>query len=241
LLTTVAASAASALGYHAMAPRSQVYGSTFVGEESSSRKIALTFDDGPNDPDTLKLLDALDRHQVKATFFMIGRYVSQRPKIAEAVSRAGHVIGNHTYTHPNLIFCSKTQIRLQLEECGRALRDAVGESSRLFRPPHGGRRPEVLRIVHQSGMLPVMWSVTGYDWKNDPGSKIEANVARQLRGGDLILLHDGSHLGMGCDRSQTIAATEGLIRRYRDQGFSFVTVPEMMGLNSALPGSQRKG
>ena len=96
--------AAVTAGYNSMAPRSQLYGRTFIGERRPSRRLALTFDDGPNDPHTLHLLDVLARHNVHATFFMIGSFVEQRPEIARAVAAAGHAIGNHTHTHPNLIF-----------------------------------------------------------------------------------------------------------------------------------------
>jgi peptidoglycan/xylan/chitin deacetylase (PgdA/CDA1 family) len=228
LLTTAAIAVASGLGYNSMAPRSQLFGRTFIGNKRESRQIALTFDDGPNDPDTLKLLEILDTNGVRATFFMIGRYVAMRPRIAEAVARAGHVIGNHTFSHPNLIFQSRAQIRHQLDECKRALTDAVGEHSCLFRPPYGGRRPEVLRVVRRAGLTPVMWSVAGRDWNSDPASQIEARIVRQTRGGEVILLHDGSHSDPNSDRSQTLLATTYLIRRYQDQGFRFVTVPEMM-------------
>jgi peptidoglycan/xylan/chitin deacetylase (PgdA/CDA1 family) len=228
-LTAIAAvGVASGLGYGSMAPKSQLYGRTFTGSAASSRQIALTFDDGPNDPHTLDLLAVLEKHGVKATFFMIGRYVRQRPQIAEAVARAGHVIGNHTYTHPQLIFCTSTQVRIQLQECERVLTDTVGEHSRLFRPPYGGRRPAVLRVARELGLQPVMWNVTGFDWKASPAARIEATMARRTRGGDVILLHDGGHLEMHADRSQTVAAMGRFIPRYRDLGFSFVTIPEMM-------------
>jgi len=99
-LATTAAAAASAAGFQSMSPTGQWFGPTFAGGIRGSRQIALTYDDGPNDPHTLKLLDVLAKHSVRATFFMIGRYVQQRPDIARAVAEAGHVIGNHTNTHP---------------------------------------------------------------------------------------------------------------------------------------------
>lgn len=228
LISTAAAAALTTLGYNSMAPRSQLFGSTFTGNGAGSRQLALTFDDGPNDPHTLRLLDVLEKHGVKATFFMIGRHVALRPKVAEAVARAGHVIGNHTFTHPNLIFCSRAQLQLQIAECERALDDAVGPHSRLFRPPHGGRRPDVLTTVRRLGFVPIMWSATGYDWSAKHDQEIVDNVLRQLHGGDVLLLHDGGHLDMGIDRSATIAATDRLIQRYRDAGYQFVTVEEMM-------------
>src|ERR1700691_347107 len=162
---TAAAAASSAAGYQSMAPTGQWYGRTFTGGIRGSKQIALTYDDGPNDPHTLRLLDVLAKHSVRATFFMIGRHVQQHPDIARAVAQAGHMVGNHTFTHPLLIFESEAKTRAQLVDCRQALQDAIGEHSNLFRPPFGGRRPATLRIVRALGLQAVMWNVTGYDWK----------------------------------------------------------------------------
>jgi peptidoglycan/xylan/chitin deacetylase (PgdA/CDA1 family) len=229
ILPLVAGAAAMvAAGYNTMAPRSQLYGRTFIGEQGRSRRLALTFDDGPNDPHTLELLEVLQGHNVHATFFMLGAFVRERPEIARAVAQAGHVIGNHSYAHPNLIFCSLARIRREISDCDAALRDAIGETAPLFRPPHGGRTPTVLRAVRSLGYEPVMWSVSGWDWNAKSPVRVERSVRRQVRGGDVILLHDGGHERMGVDRSHSVRATELIIRRYRDEGFEFVTVPEMM-------------
>jgi peptidoglycan/xylan/chitin deacetylase (PgdA/CDA1 family) len=228
LIGLTAAAAASAAGYQSMAPTGQWYGRTFAGGVRESKQIALTYDDGPNDPHTLKLLDVLAKHSVRATFFMIGRYVRQRPDIARAVAQAGHVIGNHTFTHPLLIFESEARTRTELLDCRSALQDAVGEHSNLFRPPFGGRRPATLRIARELRLQTVMWNVTGYDWNAPPAAVIEKKVARQMRGGDVILLHDGGHRAMGANRAQTVIATDNLIRRYKSEGYEFATVPEMM-------------
>jgi peptidoglycan-N-acetylglucosamine deacetylase len=227
LLGLAAATAASAAGYQSMAPTGQWFGQTFAHGIRGSKQIALTYDDGPNDPHTLRLLDVLAKQSVRATFFMIGRYVRQRPDIARAVAQAGHVVGNHTFTHPLLIFKSETEMRTELIDCHRALQDAIGEHSNLFRPPFGGRRPATLRIACELGLQTVMWNVTGYDWNAPPAAVIEKRVVRQMRGGDVILLHDGSHRALGADRAQTVIATGNLIGRYRDQGYEFVTVEAM--------------
>jgi peptidoglycan-N-acetylglucosamine deacetylase len=224
LIGVAAAAAASAAGYQSMAPTGQWYGRTLARLPAGGKRIALTYDDGPNDPHTLRLLDVLARHGVRATFFMIGRFVRQRPDIARAVAQAGHVIGNHTFAHPLLMFESAAQTRVQLIDCRAALTDAIGDHSNLFRPPFGGRRPATLRVARELGLEPVMWNVTGYDWNAPPAAVIEKKVARQIRGGDVILLHDGGHKGMGADRAQTVIATDNLIRRYKDQGYEFVTV-----------------
>jgi peptidoglycan/xylan/chitin deacetylase (PgdA/CDA1 family) len=232
---SAAAAAAVAAGYQSMAPTGQWYGKTFTGLPRGSRQIALTYDDGPNDPHTLRLLEVLAKHSVRATFFLIGRYVQQRPKIVREIVQAGHVVGNHTFTHPLLTFKSKTEIKQQLSECRAALQDAIGEPSNLFRPPFGGRRPAVLRVARDLGLQPIMWSVTGYDWNAPPAAVIERKVANQIRGGDVILLHDGGHKRMGANRSQTVIATDHLIMRYKAEKYDFVTISQMMA-ESTLSG-----
>ena len=219
-----------------MAPTGQWFGRTFTGLARGSKQLALTYDDGPNDPHTQRLLEVLSRHNVHATFFVIGRYAQQRPDIVRDLVKAGHVIGNHTFTHPLLTFKNERELRAQLENCDQALADAVEEHSNLFRPPFGGRRPAVLRIARQMNLEPIMWNVTGYDWNAPSVEHIERKVTTQVGGGDIILLHDGGHRDFGADRSFTITATDRLISRYKAEGYEFVTVPAMM--HKSVPGSQ---
>jgi peptidoglycan/xylan/chitin deacetylase (PgdA/CDA1 family) len=228
LAGTAVIAAAAAASYQTMAPTGQWYGRTFTGLARGTRQLALTYDDGPNDPHTQRLLEVLAKHNVRATFFLIGRYVHQRPDIAREILKAGHVVGNHTFTHPLLTFKSGAELRKELSDCRSALQDAIGEHSNLFRPPFGGRRPAVLRIAREFGLEPVMWNVTGYDWNAPPPAVIESKVTGQIRGGDVILLHDGGHRAMGADRSQTVLATDRLITRYKSEGYDFVTIPKMM-------------
>lgn len=218
---------ATAAGYQSMAPQGQWFGHAFCQAARGAKQIALTFDDGPNDPHTLKLLDVLSKHNVHATFFLIGRYVRQRPDIVSEVAKQGHVIGNHTFTHPLLTVQPASRIREEIVQCGNAINEAVGVHSNLFRPPWGGRRPGVFRIVRQLGLDPVMWNITGYDWKAPSAEFIEQKVIPKVRGGDVILLHDGGHASFGVDRSKTVEAVDRLLTRYRSQ-YEFVTVPEMM-------------
>jgi peptidoglycan/xylan/chitin deacetylase (PgdA/CDA1 family) len=227
-LAAAATCGVTSAGYQTLAPTGQWFGRAFCGGRRGSKQIALTFDDGPNDPHTLKLLDVLSRHGAQATFFLIGRWVQQRPDIAAEIARRGHAIGNHTFSHPLLIFEPDTRIRAEILNCRQVIGDAVGDHSRLFRPPWGGRRPAVFHMARRLGLEPVMWNVTGYDWKAPDAEFIEHKIARRLRGGSVVLLHDGSHAAFGVDRSMTIVAVDNVLARYRDQGFQFVTVPEMM-------------
>ncbi|HEY8671508.1 MAG TPA: polysaccharide deacetylase family protein, partial [Terriglobales bacterium] len=152
-----AAAGAVSVGYQSMSPTGQWFGRAFCGSPVAGKELALTFDDGPNDPHTLRLLDVLSKHDIHATFFLIGRYVRQRPDIAQAIAKNGHVIGNHTFTHPLLTVQPNSRIRRQILDCRDAIADAVGEHSNLFRPPWGGRRPGTFRIIRELGLEPVMW------------------------------------------------------------------------------------
>ena len=226
LASAAAASYASYAGYAAMAPASQLYGRT-ITHGTDPTQMALTFDDGPNDPHTMHLLDVLAKHDAKATFFLIGKYVRQRPEIARAILAAGHEIGNHTDGHPNLALVSARRLRQELEGCRQALEDALGTKITLFRPPFGGRRPNVLRTAHKMGLSPVMWSVTAYDWNARSADAIVGKVTRQVDSrrkpqSEIILLHDGSHLAFGTDRSYTVEATRRLLESYAAK--QFVTI-----------------
>src|SRR5208283_5523701 len=103
-------------GFESMWPTLHAYGRSFIGLEPGSRKLSLTYDDGPNDPDTLRLMEVLARHDVKATFFVLGRFAQQKPQIVRALATAGHVIGNHSWDHPRLIFASDPELRRQVTQ-----------------------------------------------------------------------------------------------------------------------------
>lgn len=226
--TVAACGAASLAGLHTMAPWSQLYGANFQGVAPGTKQLALTYDDGPNDPHTHNLLEVLAKAEAKATFFLIGRYVKQRPDIVREIVAAGHEVANHTWDHPLLIKCSAAETRRQLLETQKAIEDACGVVPTLFRPPFGGRRPGTFGVARDLGLTPVMWNVTCFDWSAKSNQSIEQKARRQIRGGDVILLHDGGHLQFGTDRQWTVKATETLITEYGAKGYEFVSVPEMM-------------
>jgi peptidoglycan-N-acetylglucosamine deacetylase len=229
IAATTAGFLAGACAYAALWPSSQLFGKVLVAG-SDPNEIALTYDDGPNPAATERLLEVLARHQVRATFFLIGSFVRQRPDLARAVAAAGHLIGNHTMTHPWLAWQSAARIREELTGCNAALEDALGVPVRYFRPPHGARRPYVLRTAHDLGLATIQWNVTAYDWSPHPPEAIAANVVRgitrnQHKGGaSNVLLHDGGHTGLGQPRMATVEATDQLITRYKTEDARFVTI-----------------
>ncbi len=229
LATAAAAAATAALINGVMRPESQLLGHTLVAPHDPSQ-AALTYDDGPNDAATYSLLDVLARHNAHATFFMIGEHVRRRPGIARTVYSAGHIIGNHTMTHPWLAWKSAKFIRQQLADCSHALEDAIGAPVHYFRPPHGARRPFVMRAAKELGMKTVQWNVMGFDWKPIGVDRILLNIDSGLQRahkkglGANILLHDGSDVAMGADRSDTLAVTDRLLQHFAAENIRAVTV-----------------
>lgn len=206
-----------------------MFGRTLVAGRDP-REVALTYDDGPNEAATPELLDILAEARVRATFFMIGRFVRERPDLVRAVAAAGHLLGNHTMTHPWLMSKPATLIRDELRGCQQALEDTLGGPVRYFRSPHGARRPAVLRAAAELGLTPVQWNVSGQDWKGLGEDGVVRSVqqglrraARDGRGGN-VLLHDGFDQHMGTDRSDTLGATRRLLAQFAAEGRQVVTV-----------------
>jgi peptidoglycan/xylan/chitin deacetylase (PgdA/CDA1 family) len=225
----IAAATGLTLTYAALSPGSQLFGHTIVAGNDPT-EVALTYDDGPNDIATDALLEVLARHNARATFFMIGSFVRQRPETVRRVHAAGHLIGNHTQTHPWLSFQSSRAIRDELRACNHALEDAIGAPIHYLRPPHGARRPMVFRAAEELGLKIVQWNAMGYDWQPISADQILGNIARGMqrarhhRTGANILLHDGHQQGIGANRSATVQATAALLDRFARKGTRTVTV-----------------
>lgn len=221
--------AAGWLAYHAYSPSSQLFGAA-LSRCPDPRDLALTYDDGPNDLHTERLLDVLARHEIKATFFLIGRFVKARPQIARSIVAAGHLVANHTVTHPNLLFQSRSNIVRELSDCSQMIADATGVVPKFFRPPFGTRRPAVLSAARELGLEPIMWDVTCFDWRRTTTDAIERHARKRIdrirTHGHIILFHDGGHTGLGADRSRSVEATERLIKRYKD-AYRFRRVDEI--------------
>ena len=219
---TAAATLALAAGgcaYAAMWPSSQIFGRTLIAP-SRPGHLALTFDDGPNPAWTPQLLDILAQHNVKATFFLVGRYAKAEPALTRYIADAGHLIGNHSWSHPNLALASAVRVRDELKRTKHMLEQTIGKQVRHFRPPFGARRPEVLRIARQLGMIPVLWNAMTTDWSEPSADRISARLISRIdrlqRQGKAanIVLHDGSHQTAAADRGPSVTAAGQILAQY---------------------------
>jgi peptidoglycan-N-acetylglucosamine deacetylase len=226
LLTGGGCAAAGTYSWASCVPSAQLFGRT-VRKTGDPRTIALTFDDGPNPAVTPALLDLLDQHSVRATFFLIGSHVRAYPELAREVSSRGHIVGNHTDTHPALPFLSAQRIREELARCDEAIDSAIGRRPRWMRPPYGFRSPFLNGIVqNRKGAGVVMWSRLARDWKPQPAEDVTRRLQR-VGGGDIVLLHDGDHRVPDGDRRHTVEALRNWIPRWKDAGLLMVTLDEV--------------
>ena len=196
----------------------------------AEKKIALTFDDGPNDPYTSEVLKILKDNRVQATFFLLGKNVEANPQSARDIVAAGHAIGNHSYDHRNLVTRTNAQVRDEILKGENAIERATGQKTALFRPPYGDKDALTLRQTRKLGLVMIEWSVSAEDWRRPGPDRIVHNVVREVRNGSIILMHDGDKTRRG-DRSQTVAALPRIISELRQKGYEFVTIPELLKLN----------
>ncbi len=210
-------------------PESQLFGPTLISGNDPN-EWALTYDDGPNPRSTPELLDVLAAHNARATFFMVGKFIREQGDLVRRVHAAGHVVGNHTMSHPFLANKPMDFVAREVRDCTALLQDTLGAPIRYFRAPFGARRPGILRFLRAEGLTPVQWNVQGHDWEPIGVEGILARIAPGLerarkRGrGANILLHDGFDEQQGYDRTDTVLATESLLQRSAEQGVRIVTV-----------------
>ena len=183
--------------------------------------VALTVDDGPHPEWTPRMLELLERHRIRATFFLVGARVREHPELAREVLAAGHLIGNHSMWHPQpFAALPPARVRAEITETQREIVEATGFTPRLFRAPGGNWSPRVLRATAALDLTPVDWTVNPSDWRS-PGVPRIARTLSASRPGQVLLCHDG-----GGDRSQTVAALESVLPGLLARGLRFVTPAE---------------
>jgi peptidoglycan/xylan/chitin deacetylase (PgdA/CDA1 family) len=221
--------AAGGCAYAALWPDSQLFGRTLTAPRKPG-ELALTFDDGPNPAWTPRLLDLLAEHELRATFFLVGSFAEAEPELVRRIAAGGHLIGNHSFSHPNLALTSARRVEQELKQTSEALEQIAGAPVRFFRPPFGARRPVVLRMARQLEMVPVLWNAMTNDWEEPSADAIATRLARTIdalarRGWAAnIVLHDGGHRGLGANRGPSVAAAGRLLRRYSAKRRQIVTL-----------------
>jgi peptidoglycan-N-acetylglucosamine deacetylase len=186
--------------------------------DDGRKAIALTIDDGPNPVYTPQILRLLEKYRVTASFSMIGLEVDTYPGVAREVAAAGHVIANHTWSHPDMAYLYPVAVADQMNRATDAIHRVTGRVPTLFRAPYGAWSPAVLQQCVKTGMTPLDWSVDPRDWSRPGVGSIVRNIMANTRSGSIILEHDG-----GGDRSQTVAALKIVLPRLLAAGYHFHT------------------
>lgn len=197
-------------------------GSVF-SRSSDTKKIALTFDDGPHPRYTEKILDLLGEYDIKATFFVIGSNLDMYGDVVSRAVSEGHEIGNHTTNHPHMNKLKYSDFVNEIFGTEKMVFEKTGVKTKLFRPPEGKCTPELKRFCKENGYSIILWSIDTMDWNENPSDKIACEVMQHLHGGDIILFHD-----YVSRKNTTIPALKMLIPKLIEQGYEFVTVSELI-------------
>ncbi len=208
--------------YHRNSP---VFGKALGRLPTTERVVALTFDDGPSPSATPRILDALEREAVPATFFVLGRHAERWPALVRQAAEGGHQLGNHGYFHRKLHVRTPGYVRRDLELGTAVIEGASGVRPALFRAPHGFRNPWVTPIARSLGQRTVGWSLGVWDSDRPGAAVIAQRVIDGVRPGSIVLLHDADGYDPDGDRTQTAEALPAIIRGLRERGYSFAPLP----------------
>lgn len=187
-------------------------------------EIALTFDDGPSSKYTPKILDILKSNDVKATFFVLGKYAERNKALLKREAGEGHLIGNHTYTHAKGTITDIGKIKRELQRTDKVIEGVTGQKAKFFRPPFGFENWRFLKEAEKLDYNIILWSVDVGDWNKDrTDGDIVGRINRNASNGTIILLHDG-----GPSREAVIDSLPIIIKGLKNKGYKFVTIDEMM-------------
>ena len=221
--------------YPTLVSQSQWWGPVIRAFETPRREVWITIDDGPTPAHTRKILEALERHCARATFFVVGSCAKNAPHLVEEILRRGHAVANHTFTHPSRsLWCAGPgRITNEIDRCGEAISGDANRSDLLFRAPAGLKNPFVHPALARRGMLLVGWTVRGLDtWRRDPFA-IAAKINRKARPGAIILLHEGHHLEKSPDLNPR--CLELTLQGLAQNGYQFV-IPHVEQLRTTSVG-----
>ena len=205
-------------------PQMSFFGRFICRGDNSQRRVALTFDDGPDVRSTPALLDWLRDEKIEATFFCIGKNVEANRELAARILREGHLLGNHTFNHSNFTnFFTAARLRAELAQTQTAIENATGIAPQWFRPPMGLSNPRTFRVAQALGLKVIGWSARGFDTLGGEPQKIVAHIVRRLEPGAIILLHDGN---IPADR--LVLTVKLLLANLRERGYESVRLDKIL-------------
>jgi peptidoglycan/xylan/chitin deacetylase (PgdA/CDA1 family) len=216
----------AAAAYGSVSKSSQLFGPSVYRGPGDERTIALTFDDGPSEG-TLPLLEYLHKERVFCTFFQCGINVRRLPSIAGRVAASGHQLGNHSYSHPKLLFKSRAFIEREFTEAQKIITFETGIAPMILRPPYGFRWAGLREVQQKLALLSVLWTVIGNDWRW-PAHRIARHILHRVSPGGIICLHDGRAIQTNPDISETILAVKKIVPVLKDQGYTFLEVSDLL-------------
>ena len=204
---------------------SNVYLKSVCKGAVKDKVVTLTFDDGPDELMTPKVLDVLKRYDIKAVFFLIGEKVDKNPDIVRRIVEEGHIVANHTYSHSGLFPLSgKGKVMHELQKCGESIKNAIGRYPLLFRPPFGVTNPIIGRAVNAQGLKTIGWSIRSLDTVDGKTrAEILRKVEAKLHPGAIILLHDR------CAKSDELL--ESIIESALNRNYSFIPLDKMLKID----------
>lgn len=201
----------------------ETYGHVYCRSSSHTKKIALTFDDGPHPRYTKEILAILAEYDITATFFIIGINAEAYPEALQQIVESGCEIGNHTYSHKRLRNLSEEEVIKEVVRCEEVLERMTGIRPHLFRPPEGMMHPVLSSLMNEKEYNVALWSIDTLDWALNPSTAIVQTVLGELRGGDIILMHDYVSGG-----NTTCEALRSIIPKILAEGYEFVTISELI-------------
>jgi peptidoglycan-N-acetylglucosamine deacetylase len=192
--------------------------------QNPHKYVALTFDDGPS-AYTVFILDILKRYNIPATFFVVGSEVKRFPDIIQRIHRENHIIGNHTWNHPDITTLSTNELWKEINSTNIEIKKIIGHSPNLFRPPYSSINDKNTDAIRKFGMTSVLWNIDSTDWYEKSSLGIQKNVISKLQENSLIVMHDGDQYGSG-PRDQIVTSLPKIIQYLLENDYHFLTVPE---------------
>jgi peptidoglycan/xylan/chitin deacetylase (PgdA/CDA1 family) len=225
--------ALAALGYVSVSPTSRFWGPVVpTGDTSAPPRYALTFDDGPCDNATPRILDTLAQLNARATFFVIGVNAKRFPKIVRRIYDEGHIVANHSYTHSHFgIMRAGWYWERQIRQTDALLQEIIGVKPAFFRPPMGARHLHLTRAARRYGHTIITWSRRAMDGIPTTAERIVERLTRHTTGGDILIMHDGIDPNLHRDPTPSVAAVKPLIQQLRDQGLEPAPLDRLIGIS----------